>query len=93
MRTHVSFPGLIILWFAALIGPVSIPMMLGLLPAFNRMDHRAALLSIGAGFLTFVLTKFVMDLSMAAEIGSPVVVTFIVYCVTGLLTRKKPALT
>ena len=85
--------GLIISWFAALLGPVSIPMMLGLLPAFNRMDHRAALLSIGAGFLTFVLTKFVLDLSMAAEIGSPVVVTFIVYCATGLLTRKKPALT
>ena len=85
--------GLIISWFAALIGPVSIPMMLGLLPAFNRMDHRAALLSIGAGFLTFVMTKFVLDFPLAAEIGSPVVVTFIVYCVTGLLTRKKPALT
>ncbi|RLD53481.1 MAG: Na+:solute symporter, partial [Bacteroidetes bacterium] len=80
--------GLIISWFAALIGPVSIPMMLGLLPAFNRMDHRAALLSIGAGFLTFVMTKFILDLSLAAEIGSPVAITFLVYCATGLLTRK-----
>ena len=80
--------GLIISWFAALIGPVSIPMMLGLLPAFNRMDHRAALLSIGAGFLTFVMTEFILDLSLAAEIGSPVVITFLVYCATGLLTRK-----
>jgi len=80
--------GLIISWFAALIGPVSIPMMLGLLPAFKRMDHRAALLSIGAGFLTFVMTKFVLDLSLAAEIGSPVVISFIVYCLTGLLTGK-----
>jgi len=80
--------GLIISWFAALIGPISIPMMLGLLPAFRRMDHRAALLSIGAGFLTFVLAKFVLDLSLAAEIGSPVVVTFIVYCLTGLLIGK-----
>ena len=75
-----------------MIGPVSIPMMLGLLPAFNRMDHRAALLSIGAGFLTFVMTKFILDFPLAAEIGSPVVVTFVVYCVTGLLTRRKPAL-
>ena len=81
--------GLLISWFAALIGPISIPMMLGLLPAFNRMDHRAALLSIGAGFLTFVITKFMLDLPLAAEIGSPVVITFIVYCATGLLTRKK----
>ena len=81
--------GLLISWFAALIGPIAIPMMLGLLPAFNRMDHRAALLSIGAGFLTFVITKFMLDLPLAAEIGSPVVITFIVYCATGLLTSKK----
>jgi SSS family solute:Na+ symporter len=81
--------GLLISWFAALIGPIAIPMMLGLLPAFNRMDHRAALLSIGAGFLTFVITKFMLDLPLAAEIGSPVVITFIVYCTSGLLTRKK----
>lgn len=78
--------GLLISWFAALIGPVSIPMMLGLLPAFKRMDHRAALLSIGAGFLTFVLSKFVLELPLAAEIGSPVAVSFVVYCLTGLVT-------
>ena len=42
----------------------------------GEIDHRAALLSIGAGFLTFVLTKFVMQVSLAAEIGSPVVVIF-----------------
>ena len=81
--------GLIISWFAALIGPVSIPMMLGLLPAFRRMDHRAALLSIGSGFLTFVLTKFVLDLSLAAEIGSPVLVAFVVYCLIGLVLGGK----
>jgi Na+/proline symporter len=81
--------GLIISWFAALIGPVSIPMMLGLLPAFRRMDHRAALLSIGAGFITFVLTKFVLDLPLAAEIGSPVLIAFVVYCLCGLLMGKK----
>jgi Na+/proline symporter len=80
--------GLIISWFAALIGPVSIPMMMGLLPAFNRMDHRAALLSIGTGFLTFVITKFLVEVPLAAEIGSPVAVAFIVYCLVGLLTGK-----
>ncbi len=83
--------GLLISWFAALMGPVSIPMMLGLLPAFRRMDHRAALLSIGAGFITFVITKFIVDVPLAAEIGSPVLVTFIVYCLTGLLLGQKDA--
>ena len=80
--------GLLISWFAALIGPISIPMLMGLLPAFNRMDYRAALLSIGSGFLTFVLTKFIIEVPLAAEIGSPVVVTFIVYCLVGLLVGK-----
>lgn len=80
--------GLIISWFAALLGPVAIPMMLGLLPAFSRMDHRAALLSIGAGFLTFVITKFILEVPLAAEIGSPVIVAFLVFCITGLSTRK-----
>ncbi len=83
--------GLLISWFAALMGPVSIPMMLGLLPAFRRMDSRAALLSIGAGFLTFVITKFIIQVPLAAEIGSPVFVTFIVYCLVGLLTGRGDA--
>ncbi len=83
--------GLIISWFAALFGPVSIPMMLGLLRPFNRMDHRAALISIGAGFLTFVMTKFILEVPLAAEIGSPVMVTFIIYCLTGLITGGERA--
>ena len=80
--------GLIISWFAALLGPVAVPMMLGLIPAFNRMDHRAALLSIGSGFLMFVIAKFMLEVSLAAEIGSPVLVTFIVYCLVGLIAGK-----
>ena len=79
--------GLLISWFAALMGPVSIPMMLGLLPAFKHMDSRAALLSIGTGFLTFVMTKFIVQVSLAAKIGLPVMVAFIVYCMVGLITR------
>jgi SSS family solute:Na+ symporter len=80
--------GLIISWFAALLGPVAIPMMLGLLPVFNRADHRAALLSIGAGFLMFVFAKFILEVSLAFEIGGPVITTFIVYCLAGLLTPR-----
>ncbi len=80
--------GLLISWFAALMGPVSIPMMLGLLPAFKHMDSRAALLSIGSGFLTFILTKFIIHVPLAAEIGSPVLVTFIVYCLVGVITAR-----
>ena len=83
--------GLLISWFAALMGPVSIPMMMGLLPAFKHMDSRAALLSIGAGFLTFVTFKFIVSVSLAAEIGGPVGVAFIIYCLVGLITRRGSA--
>jgi SSS family solute:Na+ symporter len=81
--------GLIISWFAALLGPVAFPMMLGLLPVFNRADHRAALLSIGAGFLTFVFTKFILEVSLAIETGAPVIIAFAVYCLVGLLAPRK----
>lgn len=57
------------------------------LNAFKNMDSRAALLSIGAGFITFVLTKYIVQVSLAAEIGLPVMVAFIVYCLVGVITR------
>ncbi|MES2693537.1 MAG: Na+:solute symporter, partial [Verrucomicrobiota bacterium] len=41
--------GLIISWFAALIGPVSVPMLFGLLPVYRHADARAAIASIIAG--------------------------------------------
>jgi Na+/proline symporter len=77
--------GLIISWFAALLGPVAIPMVLGILPVFNKMDYRAALAAIGTGFITFVVTKSLVTIPLAAEIGSPVAVAFISYCLWGLL--------
>ena len=85
--------GLIISWFAALLGPVAIPMVLGILPVFNKMEYRAALVAIGTGFITFVVTKNLVTIPLAAEIGSPVAVAFISYCLGGLLfsgrTSKK----
>ena len=65
--------------------------VLGLLPAFKHMDSSAALLSIGAGFLTFVLTRYIVQVSLAAEIGLPVMVAFIVYCLVGVITRGSNA--
>ena len=49
--------GLILGWFSALLGPVSIPMILGLLPGFRRCGVWAAMLSIFGGIITFVITK------------------------------------
>src|SRR5690606_26362320 len=49
--------GLIVAWFAALIGPISIPMILGLLPIFKKSGSFAALVSIFGGLIAFIILK------------------------------------
>ncbi|MDO4585786.1 MAG: 6-phosphogluconolactonase [Planctomycetia bacterium] len=49
--------GLILGWFSALLGPVSIAMILGLLPAFRRCGSCAANSAIAAGIFVFALLK------------------------------------
>jgi SSS family solute:Na+ symporter len=82
--------GLIITWFGALLGPVSIPMLLGLLPAFRHSDHRAAILSILGGFTAFVVTRyFLADVPQVVQIASPVVVSFLLFTLVGWLNRRE----
>lgn len=81
--------GLIISWFGALVGPVSIPMLFGLLPAFKHSDAKAAITSIIAGLVMFVVAKYALDVSLAFEVGSPVITSAIVFTLMGLLNRKQ----
>ena len=80
--------GLIVSWFAALLGPISIPMILGLVPAFAKSDGRAALISIIGGLLTFIALKIFPIDSFALEIGGPILVSFFLYVIYGLFNRK-----
>jgi solute:Na+ symporter, SSS family len=82
--------GLIISWFGALVGPVAIPMLFGLLPAFARCGSAAAITSIVLGFITFVITKVVTIDSLALSIALPVMVSAVTYILMGLLNRNKP---
>jgi len=83
--------GLIVAWFAALVGPISIPMILGLLPAFKHSGSLAALVSIFGGLFAFVYQKFFMSPSPSLGIGvaTPIFTSLILYIVIGLLFRKK----
>ncbi|MEK6479352.1 sodium:solute symporter family protein [Catalinimonas sp. 4WD22] len=81
--------GLIISWFGALLGPIAVPMLFGLLPAFKSCGPRAAISSIAAGLITFIITKNVEMESMALEIGLPVFVSTIVYISMGYINRKE----
>ncbi|MEZ5071330.1 MAG: hypothetical protein R2751_10265 [Bacteroidales bacterium] len=77
--------GLIVSWFASLLGPIAIPMILGLLPVFRRSGPRAALGSIAAGLLAFAVTKLVPGLPLAAEVATPMLVSLVWYVTSGFL--------
>lgn len=79
--------GLILSWFAALLGPTAIPLLLGLFPAFKYSDSKAAIISIIAGLGVFVLTK--VGLSLPADIAliAPLAVSFIFYAGIGLINK------
>lgn len=80
--------GLIITWFGALVGPISIPMILGLLPAFRHCDSRAAILSIVAGLLGFVFANYVIEPSQAIQVLTPIGTSLIVYTIMGWVSRN-----
>jgi solute:Na+ symporter, SSS family len=86
--------GLIILWFGGLVGPIAIPMLLGMLPAFKRCGPLAAITSWAVGLLVFALTRYVFDDAIsglapdqatAVSVGGPVVCSIIVFVVIGLV--------
>ncbi|MEX2640394.1 MAG: sodium:solute symporter family protein [Balneolales bacterium] len=81
--------GLLITWFAALIGPISIPMLLGMLPAFRHCDSRAAILSIMGGLTGFVVTNYVVVSSQAVQLATPITVSFLLFVLIGWLSRNK----
>ncbi len=86
--------GLLILWFGALIGPVAIPMVLGLLKLFHRSGPAAAIASWVAGAVAFALIKFVLigrfiDVRSSRittiTIAGPVLSALFAYVVVGVI--------
>lgn len=82
--------GLIVNWFAALLGPTALPLLLGLLPAFKSSGPGAAIASIAAGIVTFIVTKNTALNSLALEVGLPALASAVVYIVVGLMTKTVP---
>ena len=81
--------GLIITWFAALLGPVSIPMLFGLLPAFKHTGAFAAIVSILSGLGAFVVTKYIFFSGQLIQIAAPTLISFTVFLLFELLNRRK----
>ncbi|QSO55300.1 Na+:solute symporter [Alicyclobacillus curvatus] len=81
--------GLILTWFGALVGPVSIPMLLGLLPAFRHSGSGAAITSIIGGIVIFALDRYVWHVGVAATVGLPVLVSIVLFLGIGFFSRSK----
>lgn len=81
--------GLILTWFAALLGPTAIPLLLGLLPKFKHCDGSAAIFSTLGGFLVFALNQFGVLPSMEADITVilPTAVSFVIFVGFGLYNQ------
>lgn len=86
--------GLILSWFAALLGPTAIPLLLGLFPSFKHCDSKAAISSTLAGFLVFVIQKVGwITFHPNFVIIAPTFFAFIVFVGIGLYNKhvaKKP---
>ncbi|MGZ0085004.1 sodium:solute symporter family protein [Caldibacillus thermoamylovorans] len=81
--------GLIITWFAALVGPMSVPMILGLLPQFKHSDGKIAIASIIGGVFGFVVTQTTDWVPADMETAFPLFVTLLVFIVGGVLNKKR----
>ena len=85
--------GLLILWFGALVGPVAVPMLFGMLPAFRRSGSSAALISTAGGLLMFALNRWAIadwvktlgDNSQAWTVATPVLVSIVLFVGIGFL--------
>jgi Na+/proline symporter len=81
---------LLISWFAALIGPVSVPMLFGLLPAFRHAGAGAASASILGGFVAFVLATSVFSAGMGVKVLAPIATSLAFFCGLALVNRGRP---
>jgi len=92
--------GLVILWYGALLGPIAIPILFGMLNVFRRSGANAAITSWIAGATAFALIKFVFpakiarlpgDLTTTITVAGPVLSSLAVFIGVGLIwPTKKP---
>jgi Na+/proline symporter len=81
----------VIKWVAGLMGPMAIPMMLGLLRPFRRSGPTAALTSWSMGLLAFWLVNYPINWSLEDgvpleyQVSIPLAVSLVLYILVGFL--------
>jgi SSS family solute:Na+ symporter len=90
--------GLLILWYGALVGPIAIPMLLGLLLPFGRSGPAAAIAGWMTGAVAFGALKVLPPerwlhsyhhYANAVMVGAPMLVSFLSYIGFGLFAPSR----
>lgn len=77
---------------AATMGPISIPLMLGLLPWFKRTGPLAAITSWAGGLAVWAYLYWVAEgTSEALTVGAPVLTSLVLYVGIGLIRPESDA--
>lgn len=79
--------GLILTWFAALLGPTAIPLLFGLLPIYKYADSKAAIISMLGGFGVFVMTQMGVSLEADVSLIAPLATSFVLFTGITLLNQ------
>jgi uncharacterized sodium:solute symporter family permease YidK len=85
----------VIKWVAGLMGPIAIPMMLGLLRTFRRCGPTAALTSWAAGLLAFWLVNYPINWQVSGgvplqyQVSVPLAVSLVLYVVIGYVKPEE----
>jgi SSS family solute:Na+ symporter len=93
--------GMVILWYGALVGPIAIPMLLGLLLPFRRSGPAAAIACWVTGATTFGALKVFPNAHWlglgtryenAITVGAPMFISLVTYLGVGwILPSRRPA--
>ena len=81
-------------WYAAILGPISIPLLFGML--YRKATWRGALASWAGGFITFIFVKFGVPVitgeptSFALYTGLELLVSFSVFYLEGFINKHTP---
>ena len=77
---------LLVVWFAALVGPTAVPMILGLLPVVSTLrGHGRHSVLVCRYRDVFAITRYGMTPSMTMTVAAPVVASAVVFVLVGWL--------
>ncbi|MFD6070177.1 MULTISPECIES: sodium:solute symporter family protein [Amycolatopsis] len=85
--------GIVVLWVAALMGPISVPLLLGMLPWFRRSGSRAALISWAGGLIAYAIAYYGYKATLAVTVSTPILVSLGLFIGLGYLMPERKATT